>query len=177
MAARADDFTDCFSIGNKNYTNPSIYAQCEQACTRLIAVRTGKSLATAYTARGSWRHLQKNDDGALKDYDRALSIDPTNVEIYDYRADSLLAEGDIDSAIASYDKAISVDPTYAAARYSQGKAYQTKGDVEHARANYKAALALPKARASFGQKQDRIQEWAQSNAADALKALDAAPGK
>jgi tetratricopeptide (TPR) repeat protein len=178
MMARADDVTDCFSIGNKNYTDPNLYAGSEQACSRLIAVRTGRSLAAAYSARGSWRHLQKNYDAALQDYDRALSLDPTNVEIYDYRADSLLAKGDVDSAIATYDKAIGIDPTYAAARYSRGLAYQTKGAVDRARVDYQAAIALPKARASFGQKEDRIQEWAQRNAAAHLKALDeSAPGK
>jgi tetratricopeptide (TPR) repeat protein len=177
-AARADDFTDCYSIGNQNYGVPEFYPKGEQACTRLIAQRSGKALATVYTARASWRHKQNNYDAALADYDRALALDPTNVEIYDYRADSLLAKGDVDGAIANYDQAIRVDPTYAAARYSQGVAYRTKGDAARARADFQAAVALPKARASFGQKDDRIQEWAQRNAANQLKELDApAPGR
>jgi tetratricopeptide (TPR) repeat protein len=169
IAARADDLADCFSIGNENYKTPDVFAQvAEQSCTRLIAVRSGKSLSTAYTARATWRHKQKNYDAALTDYDLALSLDPTDVEIYDYRADTLVAKGDLDGAIANYDRAIRVDPTYAAACFSRGSIYENG-----------TATALPKTRASWASKlaatngpEDRIQKWAQDNAAARLKALD-----
>jgi tetratricopeptide (TPR) repeat protein len=172
-AAHADDQTDCFSLGSKFYADPSFWQTVEDACTRLIRVRTGKPLAAAYTARGSWLHKQNKDDAALADYDKALSIDSTNVEYYDYRGDSLVGKGDLDAVISNYNRAIRIDPTYAAAYYSRGKVYQAKGDIEHARESYDAALAQPKARK--GRTEDRIQEWAQTNAANHLDALNAPP--
>jgi tetratricopeptide (TPR) repeat protein len=173
-AAQADDYQTCFSLGgeNESYKNAGRFAEAEQACTRLIAVRTGIVLAATYACRGSWRHKQKNYDGALQDYDQAISINPKNVEFYDYRADTFLAKGNVDGAIATYDKAIGMDPTYAAARFSRGQAYATKGLIDQARADYQAVIALPAARASFGQKEDRIQQWAQQEAAKRLKKLD-----
>lgn len=169
--ARADDFTDCFSVGTKSYADPSFYQRGLDACTRLIGVRFGKRQAEAYSGRASWLHKLGREDEALADYDKALSIDPTNVEFYDYRGDSLVAKGDLDAAIANYDQAIRVDPTYAAAYYSRGKVYQAKGDIEHARESYQAALVPPRERQIM--MQGRIQEWAQVNAAKALDALNA----
>jgi tetratricopeptide (TPR) repeat protein len=110
MAAHADDRTDCFSIGSENYNDPGFYDRGLAACSRLIAKRPDKGLSQAYSARGSWQHKKQNYDAALADYDRALSIDPTNVEFYDYRADAWLAKGEPDRAIDNYDQAIRVDP-------------------------------------------------------------------
>jgi tetratricopeptide (TPR) repeat protein len=170
-SAKADDFTDCFSVGSKSYENPSFYQTGLDACSRLIRVRSGKRKAEAYSARASWLHKLNKEDQALADYDKALSIDPTNVEFYDYRGDSLVEKGDLDAAIANYNQAIRVDPTYAAAYYSRGKVYQSKGDIEHARESYQAALVPPRARQL--KMQERIQEWAQTNAAKKLQELNA----
>jgi tetratricopeptide (TPR) repeat protein len=171
--ARADDFADCFSVGTKSYENPALYQTALDACTRLIGVRSDKRLAEAYAGRATWLHKQGKYDAALADYDKALSIDPTNVEFYDYRGDSLLAKGDLDGALANYDQAIRVDPTYAAAYFSRGRIYQAKGDIEHARESYQAALVPPRARKL--KIQERIQEWAQTSATKRLEALNAAP--
>jgi tetratricopeptide (TPR) repeat protein len=177
MAARADDAVDCFSIGNQDYFKPELFEHSVQGCTRLIAVRTGKPLAEAYSARGSWLHKEKKYDSALADFDRALAIDPTNVEFYDYRGDTLMAKSDLDGALANYDRAIRIDPNYAAAQYSRGMVYQIKGDIERARESYRAVLALPKSRPNF-KGPDRIQEWAQDNANKQLERLNATnPGK
>jgi tetratricopeptide (TPR) repeat protein len=170
-AARADDYTDCFSVGTKSYADPSFYQTGLDACTRLIRVRSGKQLAETYSARASWLHKQNKDDAALADYDKALSIDSTNVEFYDYRGDSLIAKGELDAAIANYNQAIRIDPTYAAAYYSRGKAYQAKGDIERARESYQAALVPPLTRKL--KMQERIQEWAQTNATKRLEELNA----
>jgi tetratricopeptide (TPR) repeat protein len=175
MAARADDNTDCFSIGSENYNDPGFYDRGLAACSRLIAKRPDKGFSQAYSARGSWQHKKHNYDAALADYDRALSIDPTNVEFYDYRADAWLAKGEPDRAIDNYDQAIRVDPTYAAAYYSRGRAYEKKGDIDRARASYRAALVPPRERKL--KIQERIQDWAQSNATRRLKELDEQPAK
>jgi tetratricopeptide (TPR) repeat protein len=175
-AQAADDFTDCYSVGSKNYNEPSFFDRGLQACNRLIAKRSGKQeLSKAYASRGTWQHKKQNEDAALADYDRALSIDPTNVEFYDYRADAWLAKGDLSRAIDNYDQAIRIDPTYAAAYFSRGRAYEKKGEIDRARASYRAALVPPRERKL--KIQERIQEWAQVNAEKRLKELDEQPAK
>jgi tetratricopeptide (TPR) repeat protein len=164
-----DDGTLCFSLGSQDYKKPEFFDRGLQACTRLISVRTGKPLAEAHGARGVWQTKKENNDAALADFNRAISIDPTNVEFWDYRADVWLAKGDIDRAIKDYQQAIKMRPTYAAAYYSLGRAYEKKGQVDRARDNYKKALAAPK---NYGGVSQRIQEWAQQNAQARLQELD-----
>jgi tetratricopeptide (TPR) repeat protein len=146
-----------------------------QACTRLIAKRSGKPLSQVYAARGSWNYKKKDYNAALADYDRALSIDAENVEFYDYRADAWLAKGELDRAVDNYDQAIRVDPTYAAAYFSRGRAYEKKGEIDRPRASYRAALVPPRNRKL--KIQGRIQEWAQLNAEKRLKEMDEQPVK
>jgi tetratricopeptide (TPR) repeat protein len=172
-AAKADDFADCFSIGTENYNEPSFFDRGLQACTKLIAKRTGKPLSQIYASRGSWQYKKKNYNAALADYDHALSIDAEDVEFYDYRADAWMAKGDLDRAIDNYDQSIGIDPTYAAAYFSRGRAYEKKGDIDRARASYRAALVPPRTRKL--KIQERIQEWAQVNAEKRLKEMDAQP--
>jgi tetratricopeptide (TPR) repeat protein len=172
-AAQADDFTDCFSIGTENYNEPGFFDRGLQACTKLIAKRTGKPLSQVFAAHGSWQYKKKNYDAALADYDRALSIDAENVEFYDYRADAWLAKDDLNRAIDNYDQAIRVDPTYAAAYFSRGRAYEKKGQIDRARESYRAALVPPRNRKL--KIQERIQEWAQVNAEKRLKEMDEQP--
>jgi tetratricopeptide (TPR) repeat protein len=179
----ADQTSDeCFSLGaySTNYVDkPDAVAPAIKACTTVIAARkrnaTPASLATAYSARGSWYTKSfvlkvagtENLDKAIADLDEAVKLNPKNVEFYDYRADAWQFKGDLDRAIANYDQANRVDPQYAAAYFSRGRIYQQKGDIAHARADYAAALAVPN--------RDRIAAWAQDQAQKALDALNKAP--
>jgi tetratricopeptide (TPR) repeat protein len=169
-SVRADDHSNCFGTGVTSWDDPKLWDPGIASCTRLISGRTGKYLSEAYGARASWQHKKGNHDAALADYDRALSIDPTNVEFYDYRADTLAAKGDFDHAIDNYLQAIRIDPTYAPAHYSLGQLYEKKGDLERARLSYRAALVPPEQRKV--QLQVRVQKWAQENARKRLKELD-----
>ena len=175
-ARAADDVTDCFSLGTENYNEPGFFDRGLQACSRLIAKRSGKDqLSKAYGGRGSWQFKKKDYDAALADYDRAISIDAENIEFYDYRADAWMAKGELSRAIDNYDQVIRMDPTYAAAYYSRGRAYEKEGEIDRARASYRAALVPPRERKM--KIQERIQEWAQANAAKRLKELDEQPAK
>jgi tetratricopeptide (TPR) repeat protein len=102
-------------------------------------------------------------DASLADYGISISIEPDNVESYDYRADVHQQNGDLDRAFADYDHASQLDPTYAAAYYSRGRIFEKKNDIAKARAEYNKAIAVPT--------KDRIAQWAQDNARARLKAL------
>lgn len=169
--ANADDLSDCFATKRTDWGNADLFDVAIRACTRRIANQSGKARAEAYAARGSWKTKKGEYDEALSDYDKALAIDPDNVEFYDYRADVWLQKGNVERAIDNYNQSIRIDATYAAAYYSRGRAYEKQGDMERARESYRAALVPPRTRKL--QMQERIQEWAQVNAERRLKELDA----
>lgn len=170
LKAQNADVRDCFVVGDKTWDNPKLFDRRITACTRLIDRTKGKHKAEAYNSRGYWFSKKQAYDEALIDFDLALEIDPTNVEIYDYKADALLGKGDVKAAIESYDQSIRVDPTYAAAYVGRGEAYERLGDLKMARESYKAALVPPLRRALLIQ--ERTQAWAQNKARSRLKQLE-----
>lgn len=107
--------------------------------------------------------LQRKLDEALVAYNRAIELDPSHVEGYDYRAVVWQLKGNSDRAIADYGLAIRVDPTYAAAYYRRGYLYQTMGQIDRAKEDYNSSLALPT--------KNRIGEWAHGEARARLSEL------
>lgn len=171
-SALADDFSDCHTGDPSKISNPAFFEKGVRACTRLIAKRSGKLRGDSLGSRAVWLRRLKRFDEAITDIDRALSLSPKNVELYDVQADVWADKGDLDRAIASYDQAIRLDPTYAAAYTSRGEAFEKKGDIEQARASYNAALATPKSRAGD---HTGLQGWAHRQASERLSALKATP--
>jgi tetratricopeptide (TPR) repeat protein len=162
--SKNNDSVLCFSIGSENFKKDDYIDTGIRACTRLIAVRSGKGLAAAYGARGYWYTKQDKLDAAIADFDRAIEVDPKNVELYDYRADAWDAKGEPDKALASYETSIRVDPTYAPAHLGRGVILLKKGQIERARESFEATLAAPT--------KDRIGEWAKQQARKRLQKLD-----
>jgi len=167
----ADDRVICFSLGAENYKDPAKFDPGMNACTRMInsGAYKGKGLASIYRARGSWKQKKGQLEASLADYGISISLEPDNVESYDYRADVYQQQGEFDKALADYDRASRIDPTYAAAYFSRGMIYEKKGDVTKARIEYNKAIAVPT--------KDRIAQWAQDNARAKLKALADEPKK
>ena len=172
--ASANDRTDCHTGDVAKVRDPNFYETGVQACTRQIAVYSGTDKAFGYRARSGWLRRLKRYDEALADVDRALSLQPKEVQSFDAQADIFFDKGDFDRAIAAYDHAIRVDPTYAAAYTSRGLLYERKGDIEQARGNYNAALATPATRAGDD---TGLQQWAHRTAETKLRDLKAAPTK
>jgi tetratricopeptide (TPR) repeat protein len=166
-AAPANDRTTCSSTGSDKYKQNEFIDVAWRACDRLISSRkySGKELALLLRTRGYWSHQKGDFDTALADFDRAISLEPNNVENYDYRADTWLAKGELDRAIADHDRAIRINPRYIEGYCGRGSVYEKKGQIDLAIADYKAALALPA--------KDRNDEWAQNRARERLKALGA----
>lgn len=163
--AQEKDRATCFSLGSENYKDKDKFDPGLNACSRMInsGAYKGKVLAAMYRARGSWKQKKGELESSLADYGIAISLEPNNVESFDYRADVYQQQGDFDKALADYDRASKIDPTYAAAYFSRGQVYEKKGDVAKARIEYNKAIAVPT--------KDRIAKWAQDNAQARLKAL------
>ncbi len=107
--------------------------------------------------------LQGKLDEALVAHDRAIKLDPSHVEGYDFRATVWQSKGNNDRAIADYGLSIRVDPTYAPAYYRRGYLYQTMGQLDRAKEDYNSSLALPA--------KNRIGEWAHEQARARLSEL------
>ena len=89
--------------------------------------------STAYNNRAVARYELGDYKGAVKDYDKAISIDPDFAVAYYNRGKAKYAIGDHKGAIKDYDKAISIDPNYA-------DAYTNRGLVKYAIGDYKGAI-------------------------------------
>jgi hypothetical protein len=96
----------------------------------------------AYDSLGYARQTDGDLDGALADYDRALSINSRFPNIYLNRGSARQAKGDWDGALADYDEALRLSPNYADAFFHRGTARQAKGDLSGALADYDSALRI-----------------------------------
>ncbi len=130
-AALADDKKDC--------TSGSI-----RACTALIA--SGKygpdDTATSYYNRGVAYQDKGDLDAAIKDYDKAIAIDPSDAQYFYNRGTAYLDKRDHNWAIRDFDKAIALDPKKTEAYFNRGSAYAQKGNPSRAIEDYDRVIAL-----------------------------------
>ena len=154
--AGADDSALCYSPNSDAWKNEEYLDPALQACSRLIKSTSGPDQAAAYRARGYWKHRKRDYGAAIEDYNIAIEMEPTNIEGYNYRADTWRDMGELDHAIADYNISTGIDPRFAAGYFNRGRAYEMKGDIATARREYKAALAAPA--------RNRLGEWAHAQA-------------
>ena len=128
------DFKACRSMG----TNQA--ADCDRA------IASGKfegfALATLYNNRGQARGMNKDDDRALEDFNKAIELNPNAGAPFNNRGTIFSERGEYDRAIADFDKAVELNATQPIIFHGRGLAYWRKGDLEHAAQDYKKALSL-----------------------------------
>lgn len=86
----------------------------------------------------------KNDrrDDAIATYNRALEIDPNDVESQNNLAALIASTGDIEALIEAREKLRAQDPQNAQVRFELGKMYFDRGEYEKAIERFKEFLAL-----------------------------------
>ena len=77
---------------------------------------------------------------ALKDFNRAIDIDPTRADGFVGRANTLNTLGRYEESLKDYDIAIGIDPELANAYVNRGSAYSHLGQYEKAIADYEKGL-------------------------------------
>jgi tetratricopeptide (TPR) repeat protein len=111
-----------------------------------IFVATGCGLGTgeykdAVLDGASHLNLGKTEE-ALKDFNRAIKIDPTQQDGYMGRADTLNTMGRYEEALKDYKKVLEIDPTLAQAYINRAIAYSHLGRYKKAIADYEKGLEL-----------------------------------
>ncbi len=102
-------------------------------------------------ARGTVYHSQanacvKSDEAAkilqkaLKDFDRAIEIDPRQAELHMQHAAIQLDSGDYENAVADCDKALEIKPSLAGAYVVRARAQCELGEFDHAVGDCDAAV-------------------------------------
>jgi tetratricopeptide (TPR) repeat protein len=132
-AAPADDFAACVKDG------------VAEACTRAIASGQFQKdkLAALYNIRGSGQVQQGNYDGGLRDYSKAIELDPKNVTILVNRASlHRRHRNDLDRALADYNEAVRVGPKDPSGYTGRALVYAQKGDFKRAVAELRTSISL-----------------------------------
>ena len=112
--------------------------------TRCIAEDgpSGARLAIAHNNRGVARLALGDPDGAIADYDTALSLDPDYAVAYANRGMAYLAKGAFAQALRDYGAAIERDPAYAPAYADRCWLFAYMGYGDRAVADCDASLRL-----------------------------------
>lgn len=88
-------------------------------------------------------HLNTNKpEEALKDFTRAIEIDPTRADGFAGRGNVLQAMGQYEASLQDYDRAIEINPKLANAYVNRGSVYSHLGQYEKAIADYEKGLDL-----------------------------------
>ena len=104
------------------------------------AVRLDASNWVAWTNRGWARHLEGDDDGAMRDYETALRISPTYFKALNNRGYTRQIRGDLAGAAADYEAVLATYPGYSDAWYNRGTVRQAIGDMRGAIDDYSQAI-------------------------------------
>lgn len=98
--------------------------------------------ATAYYEKGTEKFYSKDYKGAIKDYSRAIEINPNYIAAYTNRGISKAESGDYKGAIMDYNKVISLDPDDAFVYCYRGVVRAKLGDMEGAVADFDKSIAI-----------------------------------
>ena len=101
-----------------------------------------KELGSAFYNRGNAFYEFGSFDLAIKDYSRALSLNPADVDAYYNRGNIFSDLGDLERAIQDYTEAIRLQPTHDFAYFNRGNCYLRQGDMDQATADYQKAYSL-----------------------------------
>jgi tetratricopeptide (TPR) repeat protein len=98
-------------------------------------------MVASHVNRGILRSRLGNADGALKDFDAALALDPNQPEAYLNKGVVLIRQNNADAALPLFTMALEKNTRRPAiAYYGRGVAHEELGNLESAYADYKRAI-------------------------------------
>src|SRR5215467_6407321 len=75
-----------------------------------VAQAQPSRFAAAYYNRGNQRYRKGDFDGAISDYDAAITFNPRWAVAYNMRGSARYGKGDLDGSIADFTTAIEINP-------------------------------------------------------------------
>ncbi|MBK8609204.1 MAG: tetratricopeptide repeat protein [Chitinophagaceae bacterium] len=90
---------------------------------------------------GNSKYSNKDYEGALADYDKAVELDANNIFAYYNRGNVKNRLKNYDGAIADYSKAIEINPEYFKAYLSRGNARYNQQKMDEAKTDYNVVIA------------------------------------
>jgi Tfp pilus assembly protein PilF len=93
-----------------------------------------------YVSRGLCYAQKDDDDKALADFDKAVSLNPKNVQALQLRGSAHSQKGDKEKALADFKEAISVDPNNAGTYLFRAQLYLVENEPELALADYEEVM-------------------------------------
>lgn len=111
------------------------------ACSRLVGAGKLKAgeRAAAHLNRGNLYLLKGDAARAIKDYDAALKLDPTDVVALNRRGEARSRQADFARALADYDEAVRLNPRYPLAFRNRARIHFYRGDFAAAAEDFRAA--------------------------------------
>lgn len=109
----------------------------DEAYTKVIAPRLK---ATAYSGRGTIYLQQHQTEMALADFDKALSLDPNNLNVLIQRVEVLVQKGQADKALEELNNVLAKQPDAANALAMRAEIYRVKNVHGRAREDMRRAL-------------------------------------
>jgi tetratricopeptide (TPR) repeat protein len=103
---------------------------------------TQKEMTKVYYSSGYEKSKLGDRQGAIDDYNQAITLDPNYVNAYYGRAYEKSKTGDRQGAIDDYDRTITLDPNYANAYNNRGIIKSELGDKQGAINDYNQAITL-----------------------------------
>jgi tetratricopeptide (TPR) repeat protein len=112
-------------------------------CANPRVLPPGEALTSDdYISRGATYQMLGKYEAALADYDRAISLDPSDARAYNNRGNTYDALGKVEAALADFDRAVALDPANAEAYNNRGLTFHALGKYGAALVDYDRAIAI-----------------------------------
>lgn len=122
---------------------PNAEAQKSRA---LLAGRLARGANSAVIAeaikRGEALHSEKKYDEAVREFDRAINLEPANVEAYRLRGRSKREKGDLQGALNDFNRALELEPDNNRTLLGRGLVREKLGDLQGAMTDYTRGIQL-----------------------------------
>ncbi len=119
-------------LAGTTFQRIKVWKDAETMVTDVIEKdRSDVDVAIGYFFRGNIRDKKQDMQGALKDFTRAIELNPEYTMAYNNRGIIKGSMQDFEGALQDFNKAVELDPTYAEALYNRGNAnYYLKNFIE-----------------------------------------------
>src|SRR5215831_5421488 len=110
-----------FAKTKTSFRQCSVFGLVITLLTAAAITEAQSSRSTTYFNRGINRYHAGDLDGAIADFNAALTAEPRLAVAYNMRGSARYRKGDVDGSLADYSRAIEIEPHFAMAYYNRGK--------------------------------------------------------